>query len=421
MLIRGVQRFVSNIANQQRGRAKKLQKPVLDDKLKVQLQEEFREIVADIYNINRLSLHAGHKVDKTIYIALNERIIREVSAHPLLARAISKDFLNWSLLMTLCSKTHDTWTHPAIVFLIRTNPSSLLWTGSDTKDSARNPIEVIAGHSSHCVLMPWIAQHYGWILDHPNCLEKPPIFKLVSNYTNGGCKEQILRDFFTFYPQSLGQIDEQQETSLHEIIWGLEGCSFDFFKWIIEKHPCSLLHQDHLGWTPLHNACLALSETPTEHVYQICKYLVLMCPQAVRIAGRGNVLPLHILAERYQQQYVQRMILLLLRDYPESYCMSNVRSPNFSVTDYILLSSIPFFQRIKPLLDKEVELSKSILILENEKANFSEALRCSKNTLATVSMGIFNASWTTSQLKVLNDDLCKVSIDLGRICAEFSA
>ena len=116
MVIRGVQRFVS-IANQQL-RAKKLQKPVLDDKLKVQLQEEFREIVADIYNINRLSLHAGHKVEKAIYIALNERIIREVSAHPLLARAISKDFLNWSLLMTLCSKTHDTWTHPAIVFLI---------------------------------------------------------------------------------------------------------------------------------------------------------------------------------------------------------------------------------------------------------------------------------------------------------------
>ena len=110
--------------------------------------------------------------------AFNNRILRhEVPAKP---RSVSQD-LHWSLLMTACSGLDQEWSHPAIKFLIRMNPTALLWRRDDDglRDTrARDdwPTYKIARHPSHCLLMAWIAETYPWVLD------KHCVFGLIQHF-----------------------------------------------------------------------------------------------------------------------------------------------------------------------------------------------------------------------------------------------
>ena len=124
--------------------------------------------------------------------ALNELVQREVTAKPILARIVH-DFS--SLLSVVCTTCQCEHFHPAIKFLIEANPSALLW-----EFAATSVIHNIAYDPSHCVLMPWIATNYQWVLDHEICLQVPPVFDLINRYARRGgttdCTATIIRQFF---------------------------------------------------------------------------------------------------------------------------------------------------------------------------------------------------------------------------------
>ena len=96
--------------------------------------------------------------------------------------------------------------HPAIKFLIQSNPSALLWR--ENTDTDEILIREIADHTTHCVLMPWIATNYQWVLNDEGILMNPPVFCLIDQYANRGeattgCTAAIIRQFFEAYPQGL--------------------------------------------------------------------------------------------------------------------------------------------------------------------------------------------------------------------------
>ena len=67
-----------------------------------------------------------------------------------------------------------------IRFLIERNPSARLWNRKDYKDIENlSTIYIISRHQIHYLLMPWIAKHFPWVLDHPDCQERPPSIYFV--------------------------------------------------------------------------------------------------------------------------------------------------------------------------------------------------------------------------------------------------
>ena len=147
--------------------------------------------------------------------ALNELIQREVTAKPNLAKIIKYEVERVCyLLLVACANLDDEQFHPAIKCLIEANPSALLWYSN----TGKIVIHKIAGHSTHCLLMPWIATNYQWVLDHEICLERPPAFRLFDRYADRedtGCTAAIIRQFFEAYPQGLTQVNEYGHTPLH--------------------------------------------------------------------------------------------------------------------------------------------------------------------------------------------------------------
>jgi hypothetical protein len=94
------------------------------------------------------------------YERVHERIQVGVNKNPILSKTVSKALLH-------CS-------------------SALLWNRKDYQDIENSsPIYIISQHHIHCVLMPWIAKHYPWVLeDHPDCQERPLGLFFVDNYAN---------------------------------------------------------------------------------------------------------------------------------------------------------------------------------------------------------------------------------------------
>ena len=151
-------------------------------------------------------------------MALNEHIQREVTAKPIFASIIQDEEL--SLLSVACSHLGGTiFLLPAIKCLIRANPSALLWeTGNRTGIThVSSQIYMIARHSFHCVLMPWIAEKYRWVLDHGICLEDPPVFYLLELYVSSNCNAETIRQFFEAYPRGIRQENHRGCNPLHII------------------------------------------------------------------------------------------------------------------------------------------------------------------------------------------------------------
>ena len=174
-----------------------------------EIKSQFDLIFSAIYRTNSNSSEEDIR-------AINERIQREVTAKPILAKIVQQG--NYSLL-SACTTCQCEQLHPAIKFLIELNPSALLWPS----DTSSRMICNIACHPSHCVLMPWVATHYQWVLDHERCLESPPASYFLSEYANreeeSGCTAAIIREFFEAYPQALTQVDEYGCTPLHNILF----------------------------------------------------------------------------------------------------------------------------------------------------------------------------------------------------------
>ena len=315
--------------------------------------------------------------------ALNELIQREVTAKPNLAKIIKYEVETVCyLLLVACANLDDEQFHPAIKCLIEANPSALLWYSN----TGKIVIHKIAGHSTHCLLMPWIATNYQWVLDDEICLEDPPVIDLLCQYNNRRetrCTSTTIQQFFEAYPLGLNQ-DTRGRTPLHIILTGSE-CEPALVRWMAEKSPSNMLKQDNRGFTPLSTACFHIFHM-NNHL--ICKYLISKCPESVRILNDSERLPIHYLLEHCQHRPVKAVVVLLLRAYPESYYMASeiTAAP----------SSIPLIQRIQSLLDEERELQENVAYLREVSESFHDAVEGTENPspLASSTCEIF-CNWAT--------------------------
>lgn len=205
-----------------------------DDELKSQFNQLLN---ATIFSTNNNSSEEETR-------ALNEHVQHEVTAKPILARIMKG---NASLLSVACTNLDDEYFHPAIKCIIGANPSALLWDTATYIYTVERMIHKVAGHPTLCVLMPWIAANYHWVLDHEIlCLEDPPVFCLINQYANRGatkCSAAIIQQFFEAFPRGLTQINKKGFTPLHAIICRCKHeCEPDLFKWLTEQEDRGSCH-----------------------------------------------------------------------------------------------------------------------------------------------------------------------------------
>ena len=147
-----------------------------------------------VYNIN------AHSSEEEIR-ALNKLIQHEVTA--LNPQSLSS-LLSFLLMKSL--NNLNEFFHPTIKVLIRAGPSALLWDyHSHTSEKV---IHILSRHPLHCVLMPWIADKYQWVLDHylrGMSTRYGPAFGLLHLYgsRSGSCDDAIIRGYFESYPREL--------------------------------------------------------------------------------------------------------------------------------------------------------------------------------------------------------------------------
>ena len=353
-----------------------------DDEIKCQ----FNQLKSAIY-----SIHEDWSLAECM--ALNEHIQREVTAKPILARIMKGQHTReeLSLLSVACSNLGGNSFLLAIKCLIRANPSALLWeTGNHTRITLfSQQIYMIVRHSFHCVLMPWIAEKYRWVLDHEICLEDPPVFYLLELYVSSNCNAGTIRQFFEAYPRGITQKNHRGCNPLHIIPTRGRGCNRDLFQWVAQQCPSNMSDADRDGETPLHYACWMLAGNHF-HSSEICRYLIEYCPESVRASDDQRRLPIRILLDRCQHQFVKEVVVCLLREYPGSYDLGA------SLPGDVTPSSIPFIQRIKPLLDEESELKENLAYLQEVSGVFQDAVDGTENP-SPLSSSTCNAfgNWAT--------------------------
>ena len=134
-----------------------------DEELKSRFNGLLRTI--GLLNINRT---------EEAEINLTESIRLQVTANPTLSR-INR---GKSILMAIVLCKHRRFRSRAqcqsiVKFIIQMNPSALVW-------HTISPVSVIARNKILCVMMPWIAAKYPWVLDHEQ--GKQSVFDLIDLY-----------------------------------------------------------------------------------------------------------------------------------------------------------------------------------------------------------------------------------------------
>lgn len=361
-------------------------RPILDADLPADLKRRFEVLMDEM----RKRVYEDDDIEAA-YEHLFNRIRSEVTENPVLAKTVSKIFLGWSLLTTLCEKHPGAYrgVERALQFLIEQNPHALVWQCGDTW-SPSCPIRIIS--RDHCAIMPWIAEHYSWALDHPVCQQNPPHLELISTYNDGGCDASLVRQFYESYPQGLAQENRIVEDGLpiHKCISGWREGEADLIKWMARQNPDSMTHQDRFGLTPLHCACLALAgRRSTDNMAEICRFLATECPESVRLVNARGCLPIHFITKRANRPAVQSVLLTLLREYPQSV---NMAADNTEL--HPSPWSVPFIQRIGPLLQEELALEGDIVFLADTSNAWSEATHSSQDIFQATVSNIYK-KWST--------------------------
>lgn len=340
----------------------------------------------------------------------NEHIQRLVSDYPVLARVVvTRGMSRRSLLAVACTNKNRVLSHKVIKFLIGMNPSALLWKQANKIDCSR-PIYTIARSQAHCVLMPWIAEHFCWTLGHPVVLDRPPALKFVDLFPNGSCEASIMKSFFETYPEGLWQ-EDPDGMPLHKLLSGRRECDADFFEWVAEKRPASLLHRIRGRFTSLHLACLALLTHSTDNSSEICGYLIRKCPVLVRMANKDGYLPIHYMMRACNRRTVQEIVLQLLQEFPFSYDMPTPIHQSEP-------RRVPFIQKVKPFVGQQSALVSSIRDLRMASQTMADSSASSMTCLFSSVCEVFQ-SWATSRLSMMEDKLAVVTAQIRRICEEF--
>ena len=369
--------------------------------------------------------------------------------------------------------------HPAIKFLILANPSALLWAFGDSSKVIHMIARHVSNYvlmpwiaTNH----QWVLDHEICLADPPvfNLIR---LYRNGDVTTR--CTSTIIQQFFEAYPQGLTQVNKKGSTPLHAILNnGFAKCNADLFKWIAEKRPSAMLETNNFGHTPLYPAFISLTNQLEEDSGEICKFLIEQCPESVRMMDNGSRLPIQKLLRHCQHQPVKEVVVCLLRAYPESFvlhelachslirhlgdnlgeickylieqCPESVRmmdndsrlpihlllrhcqhrpvkevvvyllreyteSYNMASGRYRAPSSIPFIQRIKPLLDDERELKENVADLQQLSGVFKDAVGGTDNDLASSTSIVFN-NWTKTITQDLEDRMEEISIRLQDEC-----
>ena len=145
---------------------------------------------------------------------------------------------------------------------------------------------------------------------------------------------------------------------------------------------------------PLHIACRSLSRRPGYNSRsEICKYLIEQCPESVQTLDNYRQLPIHFFLDDCQHRVVKEVVVCLLREYPESYN---------TASEITAASSLPFIQRIKPLLDEEREIKENVIYLKDVSGVFQDAVDSTQNPSSLVSSTCDTFySWATVFVKRL--------------------
>ena len=229
----------------------------------------------------------------------------------------------------------------------------------------------------------------------------------------------MVRHFYEIFPLGLLQLQQENSWSsgfpLQRIMLGREECDADLFIWMAQKAPKAVAHRDGLGINVLHSACMSLSSSvdpdaiaPTTSQYtennaRICRFLVSDFPQLVRAKGkRGLGLPIHYLARRCNRKLVQEILLLLLKEFPESI---EVKAAGFLPK----LSDIPFIQEVAPLVKQEcgIRQEKEWLLLA-----VANLMICTRS-LEVAEVGVVFGAWAAQRtsdtlLKSIQDQISSI-------------
>ena len=374
-------------------------RPVKRSKLPGKIMEQFSLIITEINDYN-----GSQKV--------HDRILREVAANPILARTVIK---NWSLLMILLC-AHNLDPHvimPAMKVLIQHNPASLLWQIDDT-DIFSRPIHAIARFETICELMPWIAKNYAWVLDHPVLDKCPPSVELIRNFKLRSCSKDLMLSFFQTYPKALTQVDEKKSVPLQQMLCGdlnVDKDRFDLFMWMAKKNPDALLHRDDFNWTVLHYACGLIYVTEAKanvEVFQITKYLLEQNPEHVIVRDNHGGLPIHMLVGKYSRKNILEVDLLgsLLQICPDSY-------DSRGYANYTLPSSVPFLQKLKPILERTDTLLDERSRMEKLSTAFHAGIGEGSQPLSIY------GSWIEQRINETKEKLNETDAEMEQVYNEF--
>ncbi|KAL3929092.1 MAG: hypothetical protein SGBAC_012364 [Bacillariaceae sp.] len=408
----------------------RLESPILNTKLEENMRLLFDGLVNHIQDsprqfrdkgTSRSSIRENDDMDAVeLYEKFNDHIHRLVSQYPVLARVVMIQgvFSRKSLLSVACQNLQQQHSYPAIQFLIEKNPSALLWKQNNAV-RASSPICTIARTQSLCGLMPWIAESYTWILDHPICIQSPPALLMMDLCTLGNCQESVAKEFFTTYPQGLVQDDASSKDGLplHRLLNGRGLFDMELFRWMADQNPDSLSYQDKQSKNILHHACENASEGrfSCAEVLYVCQYLIQMHPQLSRNLDREGNLPIHALVNECENRIILDMALLLLSTYPESYDIPTQRLPPVAPKDIKLLQSL------HPLVSEQMELTNIIALLKTGSDGIKVAVQVNctheETSLLPAVASVFRC-WARLQNQILDVKLQAITSEIETIKSE---
>ncbi|GAX22010.1 hypothetical protein FisN_6Hh257 [Fistulifera solaris] len=360
-----------------------LSKPLLDSQLPQDLRRTFYAVFTEAYE-----LFSQNRTIEAVQAAVpvwHQRVTAAVTAHPVLASTIFKDFFKWSLLEVFIERTHFV-CQDTIRFLIEINPDALLWAHRADDGFGRTAaINMLAEYG--CPKLPlWVAERYPWVLHHKQCRVMPPHLAMVRAYTDSGiCDAETIRKFYELYPRGLREKSKLDSTPKYPIAAILEGNAeppVDLVIWMAEQYPKAVYHEWEPGYTVLHEVCCIMANKEshprlpsrcTPNMANICRFLIAKHPRLIRkqVRGRGT-LPIHLLAKSCNRPLVQEMAILLLKAFPDCIEDSDLRS-------------IPFIEQVHPLIIDEIEINQEILMLTQILQSMEKAVLLMKDKSCTTS------------------------------------
>ena len=341
--------------------------------------EAFRALFDEAYALWQLRPH--NKSLQSAALLFHRHVPRSVSAHPDILTMMDEK-KKWSLFECLCKQAHGA-CHKTLKFLIQTNPQMLNWPCTLLYGEKSTLLHLIADNVWHCTLLPWIGERYPEAFQHEMSRRNPPHLAMMKFYANERIGVETVRKFYEKYPQGLGENDKVSPIVGYPLSITLKGTrvpDVDLFVWMAKQYPEAVHHRFNRGLTILHEACFSLAVIEDENELEygpsdstldlsyICGFLVTEHPSLVREKWHdyGCYLPIHMLVEDCHRLTVRAVVYVLLKAYPE--CLQVEAG-----TLYPKLATVPFLQKIHPLVVEELEIDQQISVLAHVSEMMAKA------------------------------------------------